>query len=46
MYNLETVESLHAYAGRLHRDMVRTTTSVRAPKPPVRHRLRKLRRTS
>ncbi len=29
MYSLETVESLHAYADRLHRDAARTTPTLR-----------------
>ena len=46
MYNLETVESLHAYADRLHREAERTATSVTGRRFPVRSLLRKGRRTS
>ena len=46
MYTLETVESLHAYADRLHRDAGRTASSVTGRRSPVRSLLRKGRRTS
>jgi hypothetical protein len=46
MYTLETVESLHAYADRLHRDAARTAASVTGRRLPVRSLLRKGRRTS
>jgi hypothetical protein len=46
MYTLETVESLHAYADRLHRDANRTAASVTGRRSTVRTLLRKSRRTS
>ena len=45
MYSLETVESLHAYAGRLTRDVARSRTTSPTPRPAVRGLLRKVRRT-
>jgi len=46
MYNIETVESLHAYAGRLHRDMPRVATSTMPRRSAVRALVRKVRRSS
>ena len=45
MYNLETVESLHSYAGRLQRDALLTRPMAEARRPHVRSLLRKVRRT-
>jgi hypothetical protein len=46
MYTLETIESLHAYADRLHREASRTASSVTGRRRQVRGLLRKGRRTS
>ena len=46
MYSLETVESLHAYAGRLTRDVARARTTTSAPRPSARGLLRKVRRSA
>lgn len=46
MYSPETVESLHAYAGRLTREVARARTSTSAPRPAVRGLLRKVRRSA
>ena len=46
MYTLETVESLHAYADRLHREAARTGASPSGRRLQVRTLLRKGRRTS
>lgn len=46
MYNIETVESLHAYAGRLHRDRLATSTSALPRRSAVRNLVRRVRRTA
>jgi hypothetical protein len=46
MYTIETVESLQAYASRLHRDRARTGTSALPPRRAVRDLVRKVRRTA
>ena len=46
MLALETVESLHAFAARLHREARRTPTSHSDRRSPLRGLLRKGRRTS
>ena len=46
MYTPETVESLHSYADRLHREASRTGSSVTGRRSPLRALLRKGRRTS
>jgi len=49
MYTLETIESLQAYADRLHRDVVNSRGPVAGPRTPFRSLLRnaaKGRRTS
>ena len=46
MYSLETVESLHAYAGRLTREVARARTTGPAPRPAVRGLMRRVRRSA
>jgi hypothetical protein len=46
MYNIETVESLHAYAGRLHRDRGQVATSTMPRRSTVRDLVRKVRRSA
>ena len=46
MYTLETIESLQAYADRLHRDVEASRRHQAGPRPSVRSLLRKGRRTS
>ena len=46
MYSLETVESLHAYAGRLTRDVARSRTAAPRRTPAARQILRKVRRSA
>jgi hypothetical protein len=46
MYNIETVESLHAYAGRLHRERPAVATSTMPRRFAVRDLVRKVRRTA
>lgn len=46
MYNIETVESLHAYAGRLHRERVASSTSVMPRRSAVRELVRRVRRSA
>jgi hypothetical protein len=46
MYNVETVESLHSYAHRLHREAPRVATSTMPRRSPLRSVLRKVRRTA
>lgn len=43
MYNVETVESLHAYAGRLHRDWPQVNTSTMPRRSTVRSLVRRIR---
>ena len=46
MYSLETVESLHAYAGRLTREVARSRTAAHARRPAVRDLVRRVRRSA
>jgi len=46
MYSIETVESLHAYADRLHRDNPRVATSALPRRSAVRALVRRMRRTA
>ena len=46
MYTLETVESLHAYAGRLHRDRVTSSHGTPARRSAVRELVRRVRRSA
>jgi len=45
MYTVETVESLHAYADRLHRDRVRVASSQGARRSSMRELVRRVRRS-
>jgi hypothetical protein len=45
MYNVETVESLHAYANRLHRDAPRVATSTMPRRATMRDLVRRVRRS-
>lgn len=44
MYNIETVESLHAYADRLHQDAARLNAAPR--RTTMRQLVRRVRRSS
>ena len=46
MYNIETVESLHAYAGRLQHENARVHTSLPPRRSAVRELVRRIRRTA
>jgi hypothetical protein len=46
MYTIETVESLHAYAGRLHRERLATSTSAMPRRSTVRQLVRRVRRSA
>ena len=46
MYNVETVESLHAYGNRLHHQVTRPCPRRRAQRSDVRQLLRKVRRSA
>ena len=45
MYNVETVESLHAYADRLYRDRAQISTSLTPRRHAVRQLVRRVRRS-
>ena len=46
MYNVETVESLHAYANRLHTEAVRAGRPAQHRPGSVRHLIRRVRRSA
>jgi hypothetical protein len=46
MYTLETVESLHAYAGRLHRDGAQVVSRDLPRRSTMRALVRKVRRSA
>jgi len=46
MYTLETVESLHAYAGRLHQERLAAAASSAHRRGGVRELVRRVRRTA
>ncbi|MCU1592592.1 MAG: hypothetical protein JWP11_3848 [Frankiales bacterium] len=46
MYNIETVESLHAYAGRLHRERAQFSSSLAPRRSTVRDLVRRVRRSA
>jgi hypothetical protein len=45
MYNVETIESLHAYADRLHRDRARSASAFAPRRATVRDLVRRVRRS-
>jgi hypothetical protein len=45
MYNIETVESLHSYAGRLQRERAQFSASVTPRRSTVRSIVRRVRRS-
>ena len=46
MYTVETVESLHSYADRLHRERAQFSASHPAPRGTVRNLVRRVRRSA
>ena len=46
MYTIETVESLHAYAERLHRDRAQFSSAHTARRTTVRDFVRRVRRSA
>ena len=46
MYTVETVESLHAYAGRLHQERLAATANVAPRRHVMRELVRRVRRTA
>jgi hypothetical protein len=46
MYTVETVESLHAYADRLHRDRIRSAAAFAPRRTTVRGLVRRVRRSA
>ena len=46
MYNIETVESLHSYATRLHREAPRVASSGTPRRSTLRAVIRRVRRSS
>ena len=46
MYTVETVESLHAYADRLHRDRAQFSAQHAPRRPVVRNFVRRVRRSA
>jgi hypothetical protein len=46
MYTVETVESLHAYAGRLHRERLAAAALPNSRRGSMRELVRRVRRTS
>lgn len=46
MYNIETVESLHAHATRLHREAPRVATSAMPRRSPMKAIVRRVRRSA